>query len=115
MKKTIIKSLLFLLAGFSAKSQAGPFNLAAVSEEVKNKASIITHFESIYVEVEDLDKATVNVHRIFTVVNEEGKSALLFNEYTSKDVSLEDAEIKVYDANGKQTGKYKKKDMATEA
>src|SRR5205814_5789815 len=32
---------------------------------------------------------------------------------TSKSVSLDEVEIRVYDGNGKQMGKYKKKDMAT--
>ena len=115
MKKIILNSLLFILVGLSAKTQPGPYSLAAVPENVKNKASIITHLENIDVEVESIDRINLNVHKIFTVVNEEGKNALLFNEYTSKYVSLEDAEIKVFDANGKQTGKYKKKDMNTAA
>jgi hypothetical protein len=115
MKKVIIKSLLLILAGISVKAQPGPYNLAAVPEAVKNKASIITHFENIDVEVESIDKVTLSVHKIFTVVNEEGKDNLIFNEYTSKYITLEEAEIKVYDANGKQTGKYKKKDMRTVA
>ena len=76
---------------------------------------MITHLENIDLEVEDLDKVTFSVHKIFTVMNEDGKEYLFFNEYTSKYYSLDDAEIKVYDANGKQTGKYKKKDMTTVA
>ncbi|MEI9809833.1 MAG: hypothetical protein WDO16_19310 [Bacteroidota bacterium] len=49
------------------------------------------------------------MHKIFTVVNEDGRDALLFNEYTTRYVSLDEAEIRVFDANGKQTGKFKKR------
>jgi hypothetical protein len=50
-----------------------------------------------------------------TIQNEKGKSELLFNEYTSKIVSLDEATITVYDAFGKQINRYKKKDMRTVA
>ncbi len=116
MKKVKLISLLFfMLLHAAAKAQTWQYSLAAVPETIKNKASVITHLEDIKVEVESIDRITVNVHQIFTVVNEDGKDALMFNEYVSKYVSLEDAEIKVYDANGKQTAKFKQKEMSTVA
>jgi hypothetical protein len=89
------------------------YNLDNVTQEVRNGADVIVHFENIEVEVESLDKVVIKSHKIYTVINEDGKSELLFHVYASKFISLEEAEIKVYDANGKQTGKYKKKDMRT--
>ena len=115
MKKTAITSILFCLGYFFAAGQGKPYDLTTVPESVKNKASVVTHLEDINLEVESLDKMTLRVHKIFTVVDEDGKAALLFSENTSKYVSLEEAEIKVYDAGGKQTGKYKKKEMTTVA
>ena len=84
MKKNIIHSLWLTLAYLSAAGQSVSYNLTTVPEAIKNKASVITHFENIDIEVESLDKITLSVHRIFTVVNEEGKSALVFNENSSK-------------------------------
>jgi hypothetical protein len=110
-----ISLLFFILLYVSARGQSWPYSLAAVPEAIKNKASIIMHLEDITVEVESIDKITVSVHKIFTVTDEDGKDALMFNEYISKYVSLEDAEIKVYDANGKQTEKFKQKEMSTVA
>lgn len=115
MKKIILIFLIVLICKHTTMAQAEPYSLASVSEAIKNKASVITHLENTDVVIENIDKTTINIHRIFTVVNEEGKGALLFNEYSSKYVSLEDVEIKVYDANGKQIARYKKKDMATTA
>ncbi|HEY0058893.1 MAG TPA: DUF3857 domain-containing protein [Flavisolibacter sp.] len=99
----------------SAKTQTGPYSLKAVSEELKSKASVITHLEDINLEIESLDKATLTVKKVFTVLNEEGVHALFFNQYSSKFVSLDNAEIRVFDQNGKQVSKYKKKDMITAA
>lgn len=117
MMKTILFGAVFflILSQLTVSAQPGPYSLANVADALKNKAAVITHLENITVEAENSERITVNVHKIFTVVNEDGKDALLFNEYTSKYVSLEDAEIKVYDAMGKQTGKYKQKEMSTVA
>lgn len=112
MKKLALSAML-CASLFAAQAQTGPYNLSTVPETLKAKAAVITHVEDIQMEVESLDDATLRVHKVFTVLNEDGKGALLFNEYSSKSVSLEDAEIKLLDAAGKQTAKYKKKDMVT--
>jgi transglutaminase-like putative cysteine protease len=115
MKKYFSCLILFSLTSFYTSAQAGIYSLLSVPDSIKKNASIITHYEKIDFEVEDLDHTTQKVHKIFTVLNEEGKDALLFQEYTSKYILLEDAEIRVFDAAGKQTAKYKKKDMSTSA
>lgn len=112
--KKIKLSLLLSLGYFVAGAQL-PYNLANVPAELKKQAAVITHLENIQLEVSDLDKAMLQVRKVFTVLNEEGKSALFFNLYTNKYLTLEDAEIKVYDQNGKQINKHKKKDMVTVA
>jgi len=106
--------LFFSLCFFSAQAQT-VYNLSSVPESLKAKASVITHLENIHLEVKSVDEATLTVRKIFTVVNEDGKDALLFNEYSNKYLVLDEAEIKVYDAAGKHTEKYKKKDMTTMA
>jgi hypothetical protein len=112
MKKIIINCLAGLLVCIAGYSQL-PYSLSSVPEALKKKANIITHLSDMNLEVESIDKVSMNVHEIFTVVNEEGKRALIFGQQTSKSVSLDEVEIRVYDGNGKQMGKYKKKDMAT--
>lgn len=118
--RTMRKAVLYLLLSSSiyqpiAAQSGWLYSLANVPETIKAKANVITHLHNVDLEVGDLDKAKLSVHKIFTVVNGDGRNALVFNEYTSKYVSLDDAEIKVYDQNGKQTAKYKKKDMRTVA
>lgn len=113
--KNKILFLALVLCCFSAVAQTVPYSLAAVSETLKSNASVITHLEAISLDVESLEKATLRMHKIFTVVDDDGKEALLFNEYSTKFISLDEVEIRVYDEAGKQVQKFKKKDMATVA
>lgn len=107
----LILSFYFGFACVHAQS----YDLSTVQEDLKKNASIVMHLYNTNVEVDDIDKATVKVQKVFTVLNEEGKTALFFNQYCNKYVSLDDAEIKVYDKNGKQTDKVKRKEMASHA
>src|SRR5687767_1716753 len=101
MKERFFVVALVVCSAVNVKAQADKFSLSAVSEAIKTKASIITHLETIDVKVESLDKCVRKVHKVYTVLNEEGKSGLYFGEYSSKTVSLDDVELKVYDSNGK--------------
>ncbi|HOZ76870.1 MAG TPA: DUF3857 domain-containing protein [Ferruginibacter sp.] len=115
MKKRICFLLPLVFFCCYGNAQPPVYSLSAVPASLKEKASIITHEEDILFEVTDIDRATLTVHKVFTVLSKSGKDALLFNEYSNKIVKLDDAEIKVYDAAGKQVAKYKKKDMFTTA
>src|SRR5687767_4002101 len=113
MKKLILA--VSCLAFVVTKAQPTFLDLIKIPDSIKKNASVIKQYENIVFEVIDLDRATVEVQQIFTIMSEEGKNALVFNEYTSKFITLEEAEIKVYDAFGKVLNKYKKKDMNTVA
>jgi hypothetical protein len=108
----LIIALLFINTGFS---QTSLYTLASVPEALKAKAAVVTHVEDSQYEIESLDKARLSVHKIYTVISEEGKSALLFGMHSMKDMLLDDAEIKVYDGSGKRTARYTRKDMITVA
>lgn len=114
MRNIILILLVTFIAG-AVFGQTGSYTLASVPEALRAKASIVTYVEDFNYEVESLEKAWLTVHKIYTVVNEEGKDGLIFSESSSKNILLDDAEIKVYDANGKRIGRYTKKDMATVA
>ena len=111
--KKIFLSFLYCSFVVLTNGQKWAYSLDDVPDSIKNKATVIVHLEEINFEVESLNKANLSIHKIFTVVNEEGEKALFFNQYSTKQASLKDVEIKVYDKNGRQTGKYKKKDMRT--
>ncbi|MEO6453802.1 MAG: DUF3857 domain-containing protein [Ginsengibacter sp.] len=113
MKKIIIYSIFLALLYPEVFAQSGPYALTAIPEAIKAGASVIVNVENIDLKIEGFEKTVLSVHKIFTVLNEEGQHALFFNEYSSKNISLDEAEIKVYDINGKVKERYKKKDMTT--
>ncbi len=106
--------VLALLATGSVWAQ-NPYDLASVPENLKARANVITHIDHTVLEVESIEKSQMKVKKAFTVLNEEGRGHLVFQEYTSKYNVLTDAEIKVIDKNGKQVNRYKKKDMNVQA
>lgn len=99
----------------SSRSQVISYNLSAIPDSIKKNAEVIVQSESKIFTLQDIDEATLNVHKIYTVVTEDGKDALTFYVATSKFISLTDADMKVYDANGRQLSKHKKKEMMTQA
>ncbi|HET6768496.1 MAG TPA: DUF3857 domain-containing protein, partial [Chitinophagaceae bacterium] len=114
MKRIII--LVFSIS-FTVSSwcQLISYNLSAIPDSIKKNAEVIVQSESKVFTLQYIEEATLNVRKIYTVVNEDGKDALTFYVATSKFISLTDAEMKVYDANGRQLSRHKKKDMMTQA
>ncbi len=110
-----ILAIVMAMAATQGHAQAGLYSLAAVPDIIKANAAVVVHTDATSVEVDDIEHVTVNSHRVITVMNETGRSALQFVAYSSTFSSLADAEIRVFDGNGKQVEKYKKKDMSTVA
>ena len=113
--KKITLSIFFVSLVLSAWNQIISYNLSAIPDSVKKGAKVIVQFENQVFTIEDINDASLYVHKIYTVVNEDGKDELDFVVNTTKFISLSDAELKVYDANGKQISKHKKKEMSTHA
>lgn len=106
--------IIFLSWCFTSNISAQKINYdaASIPENLKAGADVVKRFERREFVVADVDKASLKVHEVMTVLKEEGRSALIFNEYTSKLMSLADADITVYDAAGKKLNHYKRKDLS---
>ena len=96
----------------NGQGAATPFS---IPDSLLQHASIIKLSEEVLFEVKDIDKASLSVSKTFTVLNERGKDALFFHEYTNRFIRLEEAEINVLDPSGKTVEKIRKRDMRTEA
>jgi len=113
--KRVIAIVFYILLSYSSWCQVVSYNLSAIPDSIKKNAEVVIQFESKIFTVQNIGEASLYVHEIYTVVNEDGKDALDFYVATSKFISLTDAELKVYDANGRQISKHKKKEMTTQA
>jgi hypothetical protein len=95
------------------KTYAQNLDTASIAPELKKDANSVVRSEKTEFEVSDIDHSKLHVHRIETVLNEKGDNALTFNFETDRFISLDDIEIKVYNAAGKTIRKFKLEDIKT--
>ena len=106
---------LLLISGLGAYSQPKSYDALSIPETLKNGANVVKRFENTTLTINKIDDVVIDHHEVYTVLNDDGKRYLFFNEFTNKFRSIDEAEIRVYDALGTQTGRYKKKEMMTQA
>lgn len=107
--------VIFTLVGVLSNGQAVSYDLSFLPDSVKKDASVITQYDLQRLVVEDLEKATYSRKHIYSVVNEEGRRSLLVALYSTKYINLDEMDLKVFDKTGKQTARFKKKDMMMQA
>lgn len=113
----MLKALLFFLFNavlVSAQSQMPVYALRSVPDSMKTNANVVLREEYIKLTVKSSNSAKYEVHDVFTLLNEEAKNYLFFNEFSYKYVSLEDAEFVVYDLEGNRLKTYSKKNMSSQ-
>ncbi|MES1216476.1 MAG: DUF3857 domain-containing protein [Bacteroidota bacterium] len=113
MHKISFSITLCILSFLGAFSQQISYDGNTIPDSLKKKAASVVRLENIEFEITDIDRARLYVHRIITILNENGAKALLFEEGTDKFESLEDAEIKLYSPDGKAIEKYKQRDISS--
>jgi hypothetical protein len=111
MKKFLqLVAIIYAISPSTTQAQEAP---KAISDSMLKNAATVIYVNDMNVNVESAEKTDIKVHQQYSVLNDEGKKDLLFQEYSNKYRLLDYVEIKVYDAKGKQVGKYKKNDMRT--
>src|SRR5689334_18239968 len=107
--------ILIKLVFAATSSLAQEIDLASdkIPDSLLKDADVVNRYENHLFEVSDIERATYKVHKIVTIMNERGRSELMFQHYGDKFHKLVDFDLKVYDANGKLVVKYKKKDLST--
>ena len=113
--KKIIAFFYLLFIVLKTFAQTNNYAIAAIPDSLKKDANVVLREEYIKFTLKDINSAKYQVHDVFTILNEQGKSLLHFQESSDKFEQLEDAEIKVYDALGVKQKTYSKKDMSSEA
>lgn len=114
MRKFVIVVIINFIT-VAAFSQVNVLDASTIPAALKENAHSIKRDEKIEFEVKDIDAAKLSVHEVYTVFDEEGEDALYFYQNSNSFQKLDDAEIKVYDANGKFINKYKLKEIREEA
>jgi hypothetical protein len=112
MKK--LASILFsLFCASGGYAQVNLYAASAIPDSLKKDANVVIREELIKFTVKDINSAKYEVHQVYTILNEQGKRYLNFNEFSYEFRVLDDAEIKVYDAFGKKINAWSKKEMTS--
>jgi hypothetical protein len=109
--KKINASLLLIIITFYCQAQVNIYSALTIPDSLKRDADVVVREENIKLSVKDKNTAWYNVHKVFTVLNENAKSYLSFIQYSDKFHVLDEAEIKLYDLMGNKKNTWSKKEM----
>ena len=112
MKKLSI-FLLIAVSSFCCTAQMNIYSAFTIPDSLRKDADVVVREEIIKFTIKDINSAKYDVHQVLTILNEQGKDYLNFNEFSYKFRVLDDAEIKVYDITGKKINSYSKKEMTS--
>ncbi len=110
MQKIIFLALLYLVIP-KIYSQVNVYDASTLPDSLLENAHSVKREEIINFEVKGIDLATLSVHQVYTVLDGEGSDILNFQKGSDEFTKLQDAEIKVFDAHGKEVNRYKMKEM----
>jgi transglutaminase-like putative cysteine protease len=110
MKKFFIAAFLYSISAH-VYSQVNIYDASTLSDSLKKNAHSVKREEIMDFNVKDIDMATLSVQRVYTVLDDEGSDVLYFVKSSDMFRKLEDANIKVFDASGKEINRYKMKEM----
>lgn len=101
--------VLLLLTGFPCFSQN--YAVDQIKPELLKDADAVIRDYNLQVEVEDIDEMTVKTTRVITVMNKDGNAFVDPYETYREGVKISDQEMLVFNGNGEEIDKYKKRDF----
>ncbi|MEO8852868.1 MAG: DUF3857 domain-containing protein [Ginsengibacter sp.] len=114
MKKVMMGILMYSIIPICF-SQKNIYDASTISDSLKKNAHSVKREEIIKFDVKDIGQAYLSVHQVITVLDAEGQDELMFVQASDEFRKLTDAEIKVFDAQGKPINRYKMKEMKSTA
>lgn len=108
MKQLVV--VLLFLAPILVIAQS--YNVALIPDSLKKGADMVIRLDETIMEIRSPGKLTIREKHAFTILNEEGASFAHFVTYYGKFNSINYVTATLFDANGKELKKVKKKDMA---
>lgn len=110
MKRQMLLLPVILLASIATSAQT-PYDASLIPDSMKTHAHSVLREEEESFTVTSPARATYKVHSVITVLDREGIQELFFAVNTDAFIKLEDAELTVYDAAGRQLQHIRQKDM----
>lgn len=110
--RTIFCFFLISLCLTVFSSPHNPKGYAAISEELKKGADVIKNKEVVEVTILSPGKAVIRNFYSLTILNDKADHFAVFTQFYDKFQSISDIEGKLFDANGKELKKVKKRDIS---
>ena len=107
MKKTVA----FICFFWSCTAFAQNYNVALISDSLKQGANAVKRAEELRVIIKSPSKAVIRHTYAITILNEEGAAQAEYENSYNKMLSLENISGTLYDASGKEIKTVKKKDI----
>lgn len=111
MKKLIVFSGLIFLFMSSLLAGDGDYAVSKISPSLLKNANAVLRLEEMRFEIFNTKESRLKSHYVITILNEKGDHWAEFSEYYDKHREVSSVEGVLYDANGKQLKKIKKKDL----
>jgi hypothetical protein len=111
MRKLIILAGLVLLSYVHTWAGDGEYAVSRISPVLLKRANAVLRLEEMRFEINSTKEVVLKNHYVITILNENGDDWAELVEYYDKHQQIESVEGILYDANGKQLRKIKKKDM----
>ncbi len=106
-----MKQLLLIIVLFPLFVAAQNYNVNQIPDSLKNGADVVKRLEELWVTIKSPSKATIKHKYAITVLNEAGDGFAYYSNSYDKLQSLQDITGHLYDADGKELKKVKKKDI----
>jgi len=111
MRKLKIVSVLLVLFHFPAWAGDGEYAVSKISPELLKRSNAVLRLEEMRFEIISTKEVVLKNHYVVTILNENGDDWAEVVEYYNKHQQIESVEGILYDANGRQVKRVKKKDM----
>lgn len=111
MRKLPVLSLFIFLLNNTLYAGDGEYAVSKISAALLKNADAVLRFEELRFEVISTKQTKFRNHYVITILNEKGDRWAEFSEYYYKHREVASVEGILYDANGKQLKRIKKKDL----
>ncbi|MCV9929252.1 DUF3857 domain-containing protein [Flavobacterium sp. LS1R49] len=109
--KLIFCSLFFLLFSLTIFAQKSEYTAVNISDSLKENADAVVRLNQVDIVIASQRSMTTKSKRVITVFNEKGLNAIDAVEYYDKSTTVKSIEAVVYDLQGKEIKKIKRKDF----
>lgn len=108
--KALVAIILFVISPYTF-CQENSLSITNIPSELLENSNSVLRNESISIEIDDVDKITIETLRVVTVLNKLGENHVSSGEFYDDNLNIKEQSAIVYNAFGKEIKKYKQRDF----